>query len=98
MSPNGAGLVLALFSRKGAAMVLDAQTAFNIVVGILISGAAWWAKEIWNAVAKLREDVHLVELSLPSNYVRKDEFSDAIKQINDKLDRISDKLDAKQDK
>jgi Mg2+ and Co2+ transporter CorA len=39
-----------------------------------------------------------VELALPSHYVRKDEFADAIKLINDKLDRISDKLDAKQDK
>lgn len=90
--------MLALFSHTGATMVLDLQTAFNIIVGICIAGAGWWAKEIWNAVAKLREDIHDVELALPSHYVRKDEFADAIKLINDKLDRISDKLDAKQDK
>jgi hypothetical protein len=95
---QGASHVLALFSHTGATMVLDLQTAFNIIVGICIAGAGWWAKEIWNAVAKLREDIHDVELALPSHYVRKDEFADAIKLINDKLDRISDKLDAKQDK
>jgi hypothetical protein len=98
MVNQGASHVLALFSHTGATMVLDLQTAFNIIVGICIAGAGWWAKEIWNAVAKLREDIHDVELALPSHYVRKDEFADAIKLINDKLDRISDKLDAKQDK
>ena len=98
MVNQGASQVLALFSHTGATMVLDLQTAFNIIVGICIAGAGWWAKEIWNAVAKLREDIHDVELALPSHYVRKDEFADAIKLINDKLDRISDKLDAKQDK
>ena len=98
MSPNGAGHVLALFSHKGAAMVLDAQTAFNIVVGILISGAAWWAKEIWNAVAKLREDIHDIEVDLPSSYIKKEEFNDAMKTLNDKLDKIWAKLADKADR
>jgi hypothetical protein len=98
MSPNGAGHVLALFSRKGAAMVLDAQTAFNIVVGILISGAAWWAKEIWNAVAKLREDIHEIEVDLPSSYIKKEEFNEAMKTLNDKLDKIWSKLADKADR
>jgi hypothetical protein len=79
-------------------MLLDPQAVFNVLIGVVLAGAGWWAKEIWNAVAKLREDIHDVELALPSHYVRKDEFADAIKLINDKLDRISDKLDAKQDK
>jgi hypothetical protein len=79
-------------------MVLDLQSAFNILIGIILAGAGWWTKEIWNALTKLREDVHDIELALPSHYVRKDEFSEAMKQINDKLDKIADKLDAKVDK
>jgi hypothetical protein len=79
-------------------MILDVQSAFNIIVGICIAGAGWWCTEIWRAVSKLREDLHQVELALPSHYVRKDEFSEAMKQINEKLDKIADKLDAKVDK
>lgn len=95
---SGASHVLALFPKEGATMVLDAQTAFNIIVGILISGAGWWAKEIWSALSKLREDIHDIEILLPSSYLRKDEFSDAMKTLNDKLDRIVDKLENKVDR
>lgn len=90
--------LLALFSKEGATMVLDLQSAFNIIVGILIAGAGWWAKQIWDAVEKLKEDLHNVELSLPSYYVRKDEFKDDMKTLNEKLDRIWSKLAEKADR
>ena len=89
---------LALFSHKGAAMVLDMQTAFNIIVGILIAGAGWWAKEIWNALGKLREDIHEIEVDLPSSYIKKEEFNDAMKTLNEKLDKIWAKLADKADR
>jgi len=94
----GAGHTLALFSHTGAAMVLDIQSAFNVVVGILIAGAAWWAKEIWNALAKLREDIHEIEVELPSSYIKKEDFNDAMKTLNDKLDKIWYKLEEKADR
>jgi hypothetical protein len=79
-------------------MLLDLQAAFNIAIGILIAGATWWAKEIWNALAKLREDLHRIEVDMPISYVRKDEFNDSMKTINEKLDRIWDKLADKADR
>ena len=79
-------------------MVLDMQTAFNIIVGICIAGAGWWCTEIWKAVAKLREDIHEIEVDLPSNYIKKEDFNDAMKTLNDKLDRIWYKLEDKADK
>lgn len=79
-------------------MMLDMQTAFNIVVGILIAGAGWWAKEIWNALEKLREDIHKIEVDLPSSYIKKEDFSDAMKTLNEKLDRIWAKLADKADR
>jgi hypothetical protein len=98
MVNQGASHVLALFSHTGATMVLDLQTAFNIIVGICIAGAGWWAKEIWNALAKLREDIHDIEVDLPSNYIKKEDFNDAMKTLNEKLDRIWFKLEDKADK
>lgn len=95
---SGASHVLALFSHEDVTMVLDLQTAFNIIIGILIAGAGWWAKQIWDAVDRLREDLHNLEVDLPSHYVRKDEFNDAMKTLNEKLDRIWAKLADKADR
>ena len=79
-------------------MILDLQTGFNIIVGMLIAGAGWWAREIWTALTKLREDIHDIEVDLPSNYLKKDEFNDAMKTLNDKLDKIWAKLADKADR
>lgn len=98
MIPGVSAHVLTLFSKERITMVLDLQSAFNIIVGILIAGAGWWAKQIWDAVGKLREDLHNLEVDLPSNYVRKDEFNDAMKTLNEKLDRIWAKLADKADR
>ena len=79
-------------------MVLDMQTAFNIIIGILIAGTGWWAKEIWNALSKLRQDIHEIEVDLPSNYIRKEDFNDAMKTLNEKLDKIWYRLEEKADR
>jgi hypothetical protein len=79
-------------------MILDLQTGFYIIVGMLIAGAGWWAREIWTALSKLREDIHDIEVDLPSNYLKKDEFNDAMKTLNDKLDKIWAKLADKADR
>lgn len=79
-------------------MVLDLQTAFNVIIGILIAGAGWWAKEIWSALNKLREDIHEIEVDLPSSYIKKEDFNDAMKTLNDKLDKIWYKLEEKADR
>lgn len=79
-------------------MVLDMQSLFNILIGMIIAGVAWWAKQIWNALERLREDLHSIEVDLPTHYLRKDEFNDAMKTLNEKLDKIWYKLEDKQDK
>lgn len=79
-------------------MVLDLQTGFNIIIGILIAGTGWWAKEIWSALSRLRQDIHDIEVDLPSSYIRKEDFNDAMKTLNDKLDRIWYRLEEKADR
>jgi hypothetical protein len=39
-----------------------------------------------------------IEIALPTNYVRKDEFSDGVKEIKEMLGKIFDRLDNKADK
>jgi len=53
---------------------MDTQTLINIAAGIIIAGMGWLARELWGAVKELRKDLHTIEVALPSNYIRKDEF------------------------
>lgn len=77
---------------------MDQQTIINLAAGTALAVFGWFARVLWEAVNELRRDLHDIEIQLPSNYVRKEEFAEALRTISDKLDRISDKLDEKVDK
>ena len=80
----------------GAGMEL--QTIINFLLGLIIGGIGWAARELWGAVKKLREDLQKIEVALPSSYVRKDDFADGMREIKEMLGKIFDRLDNKADK
>jgi cobalamin biosynthesis Co2+ chelatase CbiK len=77
---------------------LDAQFWVNIVAAVMMGVGGWLGRTLWEAVEKLKNDIHEIEVGLPSNYLRKDEFQESMREIKDMLIRISDKLDGKVDK
>jgi hypothetical protein len=77
---------------------MDTQTLVNICAGAVLAVLGWFARVLWEAVSALREDLHKLEVDLPSNYIRRDEFQDGMKEIKDMLGKIFDRLDNKQDK
>lgn len=77
---------------------MDLQSLFNIVGGILLTVLGWIARTLWDAVADLRKDLHILETDLPKSYVRREDFTDAMRRIEDMVTRIYDKLDNKEDK
>lgn len=77
---------------------MDYQTLINFSISAALALIGWLARELWGAVKELRRDLHSIETKLPQVYVRRDEFSDAIKRIEDICTRIFDKLDGKMDK
>jgi hypothetical protein len=77
---------------------MDTQTLINGAIWIAIAIGGWFAREVWGAVKELQRDIHQIEVDLPSNYVRRDEFSEAIRRIELICERIFDKIEAKQDK
>lgn len=81
---------------------MDQQTIINIVAGIVLSGLGWFARQLWDAVKELRNDLHRLEVALPSKYVAKDEFTEAMKdfkrELHEGFGRLYDKLDGKADK
>lgn len=82
----------------GPEMHIDAQFLFNTVLGVVLAGVGWFARQIWDAVQRLQHDLHDLEVRLPSNYIRRDEFTDAVRELKDMLGKIFDRLDSKMDK
>jgi len=77
---------------------MEPQTIIDIIAGAVLAALGWFANEMWTAMKELRQDVHDLEVTLPSKYVRREEFSEGIKEIKDLLGKIFDKLDNKVDK
>jgi hypothetical protein len=77
---------------------MDTQTLINFATGSFIALLAWLGQTLWDAVTKLKDDLHRIELELPTSYVRKEDFSETLRGISEKLDRIYDRLDEKADK
>jgi len=78
--------------------MMDFQTLLNFGIGVAVAVFGWFARELWVAVKDLKEDIHKIEVELPSHYLRKDEFAEGMKEIKDMLRQIFDKLDGKVDK
>jgi hypothetical protein len=67
-------------------------------IWVVVAAIGWFMRELWGAVKNLQKDIHDVEVMLPSQYVQKNEFNDALKRIEDMLGKIFDKLENKVDR
>lgn len=70
------------------------QGIINWVFAFAGALMGWILKVVWDAINDLQRDLRDVE----QDYVRKDDFRDAIGRIEAMLTRIFDKLDGKVDK
>ena len=77
---------------------MDWQNVINIGIGSLLAVGGWFARQLWDAVQKLKSDISRLELTISDNYVKKDDWKDGIKELKEMLGKIFDKLDAKQDR
>jgi hypothetical protein len=77
---------------------MDWQNLINLVGGAALAVIGWFARQLWDAVQKLKSDMSRLELSISDNYVKKDDFKDGIKELKEMLGKIFDKLDNKADR
>jgi hypothetical protein len=77
---------------------MDAQSIINFAGGASLAVGGWFARQLWDAMAEMRRDMHALEIDLPKNYVRKDEFANAVTRIETMLEKIFDRLNEKVDK
>ena len=85
-------------------MIMD-QTTINLALSAILGVIGWFARQLWEAVQKLKDDIHRIEADLPKSYVLKDDMDKRMEHIEimfqriyDKIDRIEVKLESKADK
>ena len=77
---------------------MDAQLIINLATGSLLAVLGWLARQLWDAVKELRDDIHKIETDLPSLYMRKDEFKEGMKEIKDLFTEVFRKIDDLKDR
>ena len=74
------------------------QTTLNIALSAALAAIGWFARQLWEAVKSLKDDLHRIEADLPKSYVLKDDLDKRMDHIEHMFQRIYDKLDGKADK
>ena len=77
-------------------MSLDQAFLALLALGGGILG--WFARELYTAVNRLREDLQKLEVKLSSEYIRYDRLQDALKPIMSGIEEIKQALSHKVDK
>ncbi len=77
---------------------MEFDDIFKVGVAIILSGMGWFARQLWDAVSRLRDDIRRIEVDLPKFYVVKTDFTDAMREVRTGLERIYEKLDGKADR
>jgi hypothetical protein len=84
---------------------MDFQFIINLVGAAALGVMGWFARQLWDSVKELKNDVAAIRLHMSENYVKKSEI-DTLKIDMDKrfdrievlLDKLYEKLDSKVDK
>lgn len=73
---------------------MESQFIFNIAVSLAGFFGGWILSHIYKAIERLDSDLR----SMPTRYVRREDYRDDMAEIKSLLSKISDKLDNKVDK
>jgi chaperonin cofactor prefoldin len=77
---------------------MEFQSLFNIFAGASLTVIGWFARQLWDATQKLKEDLSDLELNISEKYVKKSEIAARFDKIESILERLFDRLESKQDK
>ena len=77
-------------------MNVEQVALIGLSLGFSVLG--WFARELWSAVQKLKEELGKLEVKIGAEFVRYDRMQDALRPVLEKLTRIEDGLNNKVDK
>jgi len=72
---------------------MEPQVAFNWIVGVAGILGGWTLKVIWDSIQSLRSDVKNLDTKMHEDFVRRDDFKDAVKDIKDDMKAGFNKID-----
>lgn len=76
----------------------DWQMLFNVSAGLVAAAFGWFAKTLWDAIQKLKDDLSNLREEIANDRVHKNDFHAALKELKELLIRIEAKVDGKADK
>ena len=71
---------------------MDWQTVINLVGGAVIAIVGWMARQIWDALTQLREDIHKLEVDLPTTYATKISMEARFDKIDHQFEKLFERL------
>ena len=77
---------------------MDNQTLLNIGICSILTVLGWFARQLWEAIQSLKNDLKNLEVDLPTHYVRKSDMDARFDRLEAILDKMFEKLDKKVDK
>lgn len=72
---------------------MDSQAVFDWMVGIGGAIVGWALKMIWEAIKEMRADIRELDKQMHDDFVRRDDFKEAIREIKDDMRAGFDKVD-----
>lgn len=69
------------------------QDIFNWAIALTGAFGGWVLKVIWDAIMDLRRDVQKMDTKMHEDFVRRDDFKDAVKEIKDDMKSGFNKID-----
>ena len=69
------------------------QIVFNWIIGIAGALGGWVLKVIWDAIVELKRDLKEMDTKMHEDFVRRDDFKEAIKEIKDDMKSGFAKMD-----
>ena len=64
---------------------MDEQVIFNWIVGIAGILGGWTLKVIWDSLMELRRDIKTMDMKMHDDFVRRDDFKDAVREIKEDM-------------
>jgi hypothetical protein len=73
---------------------MEPQTLINI--GFACAGVfgGWWMKIIWDSIQGLKADLKGLDTKMHEDFVRRDDFKDAVKDIKSDMEKGFNKIDS----
>ena len=73
---------------------MDTQSIFDWIVGLGGVVVGWALKMIWEAIRDVRMEIRDLDNQMHSDFVRRDDFKEAVREIKDDMKEGFNKVDA----